>query len=139
MHRLTRALQAQRIQTDVDLSNRIVRRVRVVVHQADLQGLILELSVVHLKTEPIRKQMLQYMELLNGQTSPIGIPGGIQTLAEDIRLVGHRGQFDLHEGVRGFAAFVHHGQVARRLNLHPHLARHPVALACRPFSPDTRL
>lgn len=38
----------ERVQIDVDFSNRVVGRVDVVVHKADLQRLILKLSVVDL-------------------------------------------------------------------------------------------
>lgn len=52
VHRLTRALQAQGIQTDVHLANGIVGGVRVVVHQPDLKRLVLQLCIVHLETKP---------------------------------------------------------------------------------------
>lgn len=52
MARLTRALQAQRIQTYVNLANRIICRIGVIVHKTNLQWLVLQFGVIDFKAKP---------------------------------------------------------------------------------------
>ena len=99
--------QEQGIEIDVDLANGIVGRVGVVVHDPDVQGLVLEVGVVgHLEAKPL------------------GVPDRVQGLPTHLRLVRRFAELDLHEGVGVLRAPVHDGQVPSGQDPHLQLARH---------------
>ncbi len=101
-------MQQQRVEVDVHLAHGVVGAVGVVVHDPDLERLVLQLQVVrHLEAEDL------------------AVPHGVEGLSAHLRLERRVvAQPDLREGVRVLRPPVHDGQVAGAQHAHLHLAGH---------------
>ena len=99
--------QKKGIEVNVDLADGVIRTVGVVVHDPDLQRLILELEVVHLKPDDKDDDPLT-PDLTWHSLEPVRVPGRVQTLPVDVCLVRGVCQLHLCEGVRGVRTPVHH-------------------------------
>lgn len=102
--------QQQWIQIDVNFAYGIVGRVSVVVHQSNLQRLVLQLGVFHL------------------EFVPLGVPLGIQWLSANVSLVCCVAKFNFDVRVCCVSRAVHYWQVSTGQDLYFYLARHDVSL-----------